>query len=155
MGLDQCVRILGHREDIDEITALSDVVAIPSLTERFSVLLVETMALGKPIVAFHVGGIPEVISNGVKGLLVEPGSTLGLASALQTMIDNPQLREMCSRDARERVLQFTQEKRSIICPRSICRSVGALPGKAAASGSTMRAEPVHGTDLGSEFGSRE
>jgi glycosyltransferase involved in cell wall biosynthesis len=71
------------------------VVALPSLTEAesFGMVLIEAMACGRPVVASRVGGIPQVVRDGVDGLLVAPGDVMALAAALRTLLDDGSLRE--------------------------------------------------------------
>lgn len=70
-----------------------NVLVIPSLFEGFSITALEAMAAGKPIVASNIGGIPEIIKDGVHGKLVDPRKTEDLAEALMLFIDNPKLAE--------------------------------------------------------------
>jgi glycosyltransferase involved in cell wall biosynthesis len=78
----------GHRSDIPEILAASDLFVLPSLTEALPTVLIEAMAAMKPIVASSVGGIPEMIDNGRNGLLVRHANASDLATAcLQVLLD--------------------------------------------------------------------
>lgn len=65
-------RFLGKRGDISELLLACDIVVQPSRLEAFGLSVLEAMAAGKPIVATNVGGIPELIEDGVTGLLVPP-----------------------------------------------------------------------------------
>lgn len=65
----------GHRSVAGAMMAIMDIVVVPSLGEPFGFVNLEAMALGKPVVAFASGGIPEVISDGETGLLADPGNT--------------------------------------------------------------------------------
>lgn len=71
------------------VVAGLDVVAVPSRSEGQSILAVEAMALGKPVVASDVGGLPEVVEDGVTGLLVPAGDHAALASAIVSLLDDP------------------------------------------------------------------
>lgn len=70
---------------------ISDVFAFPSLSEGLPIALLEAMARGLPIVATRVGGVPEVVSDGVNGTLVEPGDKSMLARALLELLENPEM----------------------------------------------------------------
>jgi glycosyltransferase involved in cell wall biosynthesis len=71
-----------------EIYIASDIVVIPSLIEAISLSALEAMACKKPIVATTVGGLPEIITNGQNGLLVEPASGDSLANAILLLLNN-------------------------------------------------------------------
>ena len=76
------VRWAGYRTDVDELLAGCDVCVHPSLEDAFPTVLLEAMAAGLPVVASRVGGIPEIVVDGVTGVLVPPGDADALASAL-------------------------------------------------------------------------
>ena len=79
-------------------------VALPSIWyENFPYTVLEAFALGKPVVASNIGGLPEMISDGETGLLFEPGSEPGLRETLGRLLRNPGLAEEMGRKARERV----------------------------------------------------
>ena len=67
--------------------------------------VIEAMLSGKSIVATRVGGIPELIVERVTGLLVEPSNAAALAAALQTLVDDPQLRARLGEGARAHALE--------------------------------------------------
>jgi glycosyltransferase involved in cell wall biosynthesis len=76
-----------------------DVLCLPSRQEPFGRSIVEAMALGKPVVASAVGGIPEVITDGVDGLLVPPDDPDALAEALSTVVDDAEFRVAIGKQA--------------------------------------------------------
>lgn len=76
------VRMLGHRNDIPDLMAASDLVVLPSLSEALPTVLIEAAAAARPVVATSVGGTPEIIDNGVTGRLVPPGDSGSLAEAI-------------------------------------------------------------------------
>jgi glycosyltransferase involved in cell wall biosynthesis len=77
----------------------SSVLALPSATEGLPLVLVEAMSQGTPVVATRVGGVPELVEDGVSGLLVEPGRPDELARALRALLDDPALRRRLGRAA--------------------------------------------------------
>jgi glycosyltransferase involved in cell wall biosynthesis len=88
------VAFLGARTDVPEILAALDVlVHCPTAPEPLGRVLAEAMVVGRPIVAARCGGIPEVVEDGVTGLLVEPGDVAGFASAVIRLLEDPALRE--------------------------------------------------------------
>jgi glycosyltransferase involved in cell wall biosynthesis len=83
----------GRREDISAITGDLDVAVLPSLREAQGISILEAMARRKPVVASAVGGVPEVLTDGVDGLLVVPGDVSGLADAIARLARSPSLRQ--------------------------------------------------------------
>ncbi|HET7520626.1 MAG TPA: glycosyltransferase family 4 protein, partial [Candidatus Limnocylindria bacterium] len=82
----------GRREDVSALTADLDIAALPSLREAQGISILEAMARRKPVVASAVGGIPEVVSDGVSGLLVPPADPRALAAAISRLAASPALR---------------------------------------------------------------
>jgi glycosyltransferase involved in cell wall biosynthesis len=78
----------------------------PSLVEPQGLALLEAYAAGLPVIASRTGGIPEMLEDGVEGLLVEPGDAHGLASAMLRMLGDAALREACAAHARRRLPAF-------------------------------------------------
>ena len=86
------VAFTGRREDVSAITDDLDVAVLPSLREAQGISLLEAMARRVPVIASAVGGIPEVVTDGVDGLLVPPGDPGALASAATRLLTDPELR---------------------------------------------------------------
>ena len=87
------VTFLGNREDILEILACIDCFYLPSLNEGFGIVLLEAMAMKKPIIATAVGGIPEVVLHGETGILVPPKDPQSISQATLTLFRNKEMRE--------------------------------------------------------------
>lgn len=80
----------GRRDDIPSVTAALDVAVLPSLREAQGLVILEAMALARPVVASDVGGIPEIIEDGVTGILVPPEDPARLADAIVRLLtDHP------------------------------------------------------------------
>jgi glycosyltransferase involved in cell wall biosynthesis len=80
----------GRREDVPAVTAALDVAVLPSYREAQGLVILEAMALARPVVATNVGGIPEMIEDGVTGLLVPPHDAVALAEAIcRVLLDHP------------------------------------------------------------------
>lgn len=88
-GLNEQVAFLGAREDVPAILRECDLFVLPSLWEPFGIALVEAMALGVPVVASTAGGIPEIVSDGVNGVLVPAGDPGKLAAAILGILSDP------------------------------------------------------------------
>lgn len=76
-----------------------DIFVAPSRYESFGQIYIEAMAAGKPVVGTNVGGIPEIIKNGVNGYLIENENSKELGMYLQKLIDKPELREKMGRES--------------------------------------------------------
>ena len=87
----------GRRDDVPEVTAALDVAVLPSYREAQGLSILEAMALSRPVVASRVGGIPEVIEDGVSGLLVPPHDPEALAAAIVRLLTNHPLADMIGR----------------------------------------------------------
>ena len=87
LGLDERVRFEGAvgQDDMARYFAAADVFCLPSFAEGVPVVLMEAMATGRPVVATRVAGVPELVQDGVSGLLVPPGSEQELALALELL----------------------------------------------------------------------
>jgi len=110
-GLQTCVTFSGFQKNVMEYVAAFDVFVLPSVLEGFGIVLLEAMALKKPIVASRVGGIPEVVEDGVTGLLVPPGDPKSLARALVRLLRDPPTRFRMGQAGRQRLeTYFTLEQ---------------------------------------------
>jgi glycosyltransferase involved in cell wall biosynthesis len=89
LGLADDVVFLGRRADVPSVLVRCDVVAHPSWAEGFPNAVLEAMCAARPVVATRVGGIPEVMADGVHGLVIEPRRPAELASALEKLLANP------------------------------------------------------------------
>jgi glycosyltransferase involved in cell wall biosynthesis len=103
LDLDACVRFLGSRGDVARLLHLADVLVLPShpVVETLPLAVLEAMAAGVPVVATRVGSLPEVIESGRTGVLIEPGNPQGLASALISVLDDPERSRAMAAAARE------------------------------------------------------
>ncbi|HEY3170673.1 MAG TPA: glycosyltransferase family 4 protein [Thermoanaerobaculia bacterium] len=104
---------IGFRRDMPDVLAAADVVADLSY-EGLGITgtIREAMALGKPVVASAAGGNPELVQEGVSGLLVPPRDPAGAAAAVRRLLSEPDLASRLGRGARERVIQrFSTEVR--------------------------------------------
>ena len=101
----ETVVFLGYREDVPNLLAAADVVAIPSLAEGHPLILIESMAARKAIVASRVGGLADTITDNETGLLVPPADPKALAEAILTVIESPGLAERLGASARRHAEQ--------------------------------------------------
>lgn len=109
LGLEKCVIWAGPRFDIPMVMRTFDVFGLCSRYEGFGLVLLEAMASARPVVASCVSAIPEVVADGVTGILVEPDRPLLLAQAFKQMLD-PALRQAFGRAGQERARLFTEQR---------------------------------------------
>jgi len=83
-------RIDDERERVDIVRA-SDIALLPSYGEALPMALIEASACARPVIATDVGGVREVVSDGVSGILVPPGEIPAIADALIGLLEDPQL----------------------------------------------------------------
>jgi glycosyltransferase involved in cell wall biosynthesis len=104
-GISENVVFLGHREDTLELMQALDIFVLPSLSEGIPMALLEAMAASRAVVASRVGGIPEIVEDGVEGILVEPMDVNRLAESCVRLIDSPETAMKMGEQARKRVVQ--------------------------------------------------
>jgi glycosyltransferase involved in cell wall biosynthesis len=93
----------GRRDDVPAVTAALDVAVLPSYREAQGMVILEAMALSRPVVASRVGGIPEMIEDGVTGLLVPPHDAEALAAAIVRLLKNHPLADTLGRAGHDMV----------------------------------------------------
>jgi glycosyltransferase involved in cell wall biosynthesis len=98
-GLQKKVRLLGYRTDIPEVLGAVDVFVLPSEWEGNPLCVMEAMAAGKPIIATRVGGIPDLVEDGLSGLLIPPNNENALTKALDKLLQNKSMRQKMGRYA--------------------------------------------------------
>ena len=108
LGLRKPVVFLGDRRDIPAVNASLDLAVLTSDSEGLSNVILEAMAAGLPVIAYHSGGNPELISQ-ERGALVPPGDEEAFADAIVRFLHSPDLRERVGQNARK----FTPENFSL------------------------------------------
>ena len=103
LGIEDRVVFTGRREDVPAVTAALDVAVLPSYREAQGLSVLEAMALGRPVIASRVGGIPEMIEDGVSGLLVEPHDCDALAAGIVRLLTDHPLADMIAHRGHELV----------------------------------------------------
>ena len=106
-GLGDQVLFTGIRDDVQELLPGFDVFVLSSLHEGLSIALIEALAAGVPCVATRVGGVGEVVQDGVDGLLIPPGDPHVLATALGKVLLDPELRASLGAAGKENARRFT------------------------------------------------
>jgi glycosyltransferase involved in cell wall biosynthesis len=93
-------------DELYTLISQADLVCLPSLTEGLPCSIIEAMSLGIPAVASNIGGIPELIEDGVNGLLIPPNNIIALSKAISTFADNPSLIQSMGQNAK---IKFKRE----------------------------------------------
>jgi glycosyltransferase involved in cell wall biosynthesis len=91
IGVGDSVRLLGRRDDVGQVLRAFDVAVLSSVWEGTPLAGLEYMAAGRPIVATAVGGVPEMLRDGVDGILVPPRDHVALADGIARVLDDPEL----------------------------------------------------------------
>ncbi len=141
-GLTGCVKFLGFRDDIPEITALLDVAVLPSVgCDASSASIKEGMAMGRPVVATDVGGAKEIIRDGITGKIVPPSDSRSLAAAILSLLDDPAAARAMGEAARAEVrARFTPERLADGCI-AVYEKLLSRPARAASAVRTAPAGP--------------
>lgn len=104
------VMFLGFRNDVCQLMNAADIFVLPSRSEAHPISVLEANACGLPVVASRVGGVPEIITDGVNGICVTPKNTNELAEALRKLITNPSLAKEMGKKGRVFVKQCFSEE---------------------------------------------
>ena len=104
LGLGSRLKFVGYVEDALSFLRGIDVLVLPSDKEGMGRVLLEAMALAKPVVAFDRGGPREVISDGTDGLLIPPGDDAALADAVASLLEDPALADRIGSEGRRTVV---------------------------------------------------
>ena len=94
-------------DELAQLYADCDILVLPSRNEGWGLSLMEAMACAKPVIATRVGGIPELVTDGVEGLLVDPGDLPGLSAAICRLLGDGDARSRMGKAGKERVKAFS------------------------------------------------
>lgn len=109
LNLQDNVRFTGFRTDVSQILSVLDVFVISSYLEGLCTSILDAQSYGVPVVATNTGGIPEIIYNGINGLLVPPRNPQALAEAIIRLLKNKALASQLADKAQETVKNFDKE----------------------------------------------
>jgi glycosyltransferase involved in cell wall biosynthesis len=102
-GVSDGVLFAGYRRDARRLMSAFDIVVLPSRDEAQSISLLEAMACRRPVVAANVGGVPEVVDDGITGLLYPAGDVHALAEAILALLNDGARRKAMGEAGRQRV----------------------------------------------------
>jgi glycosyltransferase involved in cell wall biosynthesis len=103
-GLAGVVRFMGFRPNVQDYLRRLDLLVMPSLHEGLPFTLLEAMYHRVPVVASRVGGLAEVIRDGINGVLIQPGDPAGLAAAIEQLYRDADRRRRISENAYHTVI---------------------------------------------------
>ena len=106
LNLGENVLFLGRINNVAEFLSCLDIFVLPSISEGLSISLLEALAAKKPVVASRVGGIPEIVIDGVTGSLVPPGDPVSLASRIIENLDHPEHSALMGIQGSQRVKEY-------------------------------------------------
>jgi D-inositol-3-phosphate glycosyltransferase len=108
------VKLVGElkRTEMPGFWSPLDLAVVPSFVEAFGLVALEAMACGVPVIASKIGGLKEIVQEGVSGLLVPAGDSAALANSIIYLLNNKQLRLSLAEGARRRAQEYSVERRS-------------------------------------------
>ena len=123
LGIENRVRFLGIRSDIPDLLRAADVFVFPSRWEGNPLSVMEAMAAGLPVVATAVGGVPELVEDGVSGILVPNEDHNALVGALQQLVQRADLRAQMAHAARRRAEERFDIRHTVAAYESLYESL--------------------------------
>jgi len=128
MGLKGAVHFTGHRRDVPDMLSIMEIFVLPSIEEHFGRVLLEAMALEKPVVGTRAGGVPEVVEDGVTGVLVPPANSDALAEGVIRLMDDPAQARAMGRAGRRRVeTHFNLRRHAELVEEVYAQALGGEP----------------------------
>jgi glycosyltransferase involved in cell wall biosynthesis len=100
------VRFAGQRADVPELLSALDIVVVPSILEGLGLAGIEALAAGRPIVSYDVGGMREIVTDGVDGRVIEPANQQAFAQAVLELLGDPERLRQFGMRARQNSRQF-------------------------------------------------
>jgi glycosyltransferase involved in cell wall biosynthesis len=123
LGVDHAVHFVGWvaPSAVPSLMNMATLLGMPSRTEGFGLVALESALMSRPLVATQVGGLPEIVAHGETGLLVEPEDSHGLAEAVIALLQHPDQATYMGQQARRRVQQLLGLERCVDAYDALCR----------------------------------
>jgi glycosyltransferase involved in cell wall biosynthesis len=139
LGVGDRVHLLGLRTDLARVFSAADVFALSSGWEGHPLIVMEALAAGLPVIATSVGGVPEIVDNGVTGLLLPPGDTQAFSESMRTLAASPDMRAAMARVAAAASRRFDVS----VMTAAYADAYRRIAGRLAAPAAENRTPPVH------------
>jgi glycosyltransferase involved in cell wall biosynthesis len=107
LGISERVVFAGFQRDVCAHVGTFTVSVIPSIEEGFGLVALEAQALGVPVVASRTGGLPDIVEDGVTGVLVDPAAPAQLSEAISSLLEDGERRARMAKAARRRARRFS------------------------------------------------
>lgn len=105
-SVDKNIRFVGFQENVYPYLSIMDIFVFPSLTEGFGIALLEAMAMQKPVIATNIGGIPEIVDDGITGILIPPKDPKAIARAVVGLLNDRELKTVMGRQGAQKVRSY-------------------------------------------------
>lgn len=105
LGCDDVVKFIGFRRDIPNLMSAADIFVLPSVAEAFGVVFAEAIYLETPIVATKIGGIPEIVTDGIDGILIPPANSNAIAEIVADLINNPEKLKSLAGTGKQKIIE--------------------------------------------------
>lgn len=109
-NLEGRIRLIGFRNDVPRVMSSLNIFLMSSKTEGLGSIIIEAFAAGIPVIATSAGGIPELVEDGVTGMLAAPGDSEGLANAVTRLLEDPALTQRIKNNAQKKAGEFSFRK---------------------------------------------
>lgn len=116
------------QDNIRNLLTKSDILVLPSLTESLGIVILEAMAAGVPVIASNIGGIPEIVQNGVNGILIAPDDPANLSEAITNVLTDKNLSQLLIENGKSTAHKFNLEN-MMLCTYKIYKDVLLEYGK--------------------------
>ena len=127
-GMEKSARLTGFRTDIGNVIQSLDLVIFPSIApEAFPLSVLEAMWLGKPVIASDIGGVKEIIEDGVTGVLVEPNHPEQISDRIISLFEHQEISDRIGQNAKELVRQKFSLKNYVLCMERACYNSAINP----------------------------
>lgn len=135
LGVREHMKVLGKMNNIEDVLQASDVFMLPSRAESFGLVALEAMACGVPVIGYHAGGLPEVVEDGVSGILCPEGSDICMGGITASLLEDQERHDAMRIAARKQAEKFAVAPIVDQYEQQLLRLAANCEAEAAAAGS--------------------